>query len=268
MGGVMSTKMLAVVTGANGSIGRAYLEQLRKVTGVRCVAVSRNTAGIQMDGVNDLYVADLTDSRLTTAAFGIIDPSSVDTVLLIHAVGRFAFEDASGESAIATDPAIVRSNVATCTNSVDALLTKVRAERAAGHDIRFVVCTFGSISDQYTPELWRSFTAAKNMLRNWLSELVRRETNMAALFINVSSIDTAAEQSLRPSISEEEREYWLQPHELVERSWNLIEGLCAQSVEVPWQEVAIFKESPYFHDRYYDKEHAGPRWQRAMRGRR
>lgn len=266
-------KQLVIATGANGAVGRAYLAELCSQEDTECIGVSRNEKGIAMEGVQDLFISDLTDEQETRSAMDELDISSFDRVLFIHTVGKFKFEEEASvqeEAQQPIDEEVFASNVESFINAADPLIQKVNDEQHRGHQVPLVLCALGSISDKDDPHLWRSYTRSKNELRELMKEATQLNPHLplSMLFVNISTTETEAENQLRPHASAEEREYWLKPEELAKKS--VPEMLAAISdIAVPeaprWHEIDVYKPSPEYEEGFYSAEKALPRWKRAMK---
>lgn len=239
-------KKLAIVTGASGALGTAYLEKLRRMQDFTCLGITRQTAEESKTG---MLSADLLNASEVATQIAKIDLSFISEVFLIHPVGKFAFEqngqprhDQDGDG---IDDEVFRSNVETFHNIVSPLLTKLNEQAKNGNPIPMTMCAFGSVSDCYEIPYWQSYARAKGILRNFMHSLVDYKPNglIRGLMINLSSVDTENERTLRPSA---DKTYWLKCEEIVEQTMMLLlqQGRC-------WQEIDILKPDPNFEADYY-----------------
>lgn len=268
----LARRRLVVVTGANGAIGRAYLGKLCSAPGTSCIAVSRDEAGVRMNNVDDLYISNLMDEQETQGAMDGISLENVDEVIFLHPVGKFKFEEDGPENdddLDGIDDEVLSSNLDTFVFAADPLIRKVHEQSLQGREVSLVLCAFGSVSDRENPPLWQSYSESKNRLRALMqdAESLNARLRISTVFINVSTVDTGNENILRPNVTEEEKLYWLNPEDVVDRSMPTIEQtlqeVTAGSHE-RWHEIDIVEHNPEHGEGYYSKEKALPRWQRAM----
>ncbi len=226
---------LAIVTGASGSVGDAYVRKLSEIPSVRTVAIVRNKQHAPVQNVEFHAGVDLLDAEKTRSTIDSLGCRDAVRILLIHPVGKFKFE---------------RQPVAD-------ILENLRPESV------LTVCGFGSVSDKYDVPFWQSYTKAKNKLRSFLKGLAERmvlaEIDMRSVMVNVSTTDTGNENALRPHA---DRTFWLKPEKIVEQSLpTLLAG------EGPYyQELDIIEMQPGFDpDTYYKNPHAVlEKWKREM----
>ena len=239
-------KRLVIVTGANGAVGRSYIEHFIQEKDTSCIAISRGF----MDTKATHYKADLMDPVSTRKAVEQFDLSDVSIAILIHAVGKFKYEpnnDKKEEKVI--DEEVYSSNYQTFLNIASPLVERVEEEHKKQKKTSLVLCAFGSITDKYKIPFWHSYTSAKNDLREYIKTLAESESWQGLVrgrFINVSTTDTGNENLLRPNATEEEKKYWLKPFTVVEESKEAIEQIFPV-----WQEIDIFVNMPGFSPEEY-----------------
>ncbi len=227
---------LAIVTGANGAVGAAYLKRLSERPGVRSVGITRTPVENRIEGVDYRQGVDLLDQNAVEEVMGAVRLEEALRVVLIHPVGRFKFEEVPPKE---PDPSILRSNGGTLQYAVSALFKRRRP------DTSLVVCGFGSVSDRYNVRYWTSYTAAKNEVRATLRGLADISNpagfRTLSLMVNVSTTDTGNESTLRPNA---DRSHWLQPSTIVDQTLPI---LLAGEVEAPfYREMDVFVEKPGF----------------------
>lgn len=246
--GMERKKKLVIITGANGSLGKAYLEKLRGVPDIECLGIVRPNPDKPNED-ESVVEADLLDEAAVAEQIARIDLSTISEVIFIHPVGKFRFEKSgkpnNDKDKDGIDDEVYRSNVETFYNVVNPLLTKLSEQAALGNPIPLKLCAFGSISDRYEVPYWQSYSKAKEILRKFIRSLVGHKPNglVRGLLINLSSVDTENERKMRPNA---DRTYWLKCDEIVEQT---LPFLLEQGVF--WQEVDVFKPDPSFDPDYY-----------------
>jgi hypothetical protein len=122
---------------------------------------------------------------------------------------------------------------------------------------------FGSISDRYTPSLWRTYSQAKQLLREHLRTLstVRAETpvSVSALMLSISTLNTPAEHSFRPFAPAEEKQNWLSVDQVVGQAMRAL----------PWLKPGEYRDEDLFNPyagfseaRYLPTKETLKRWAR------
>ncbi len=246
---------LVIVSGATGTFGRAYLEYFKGQPNTRCVSITRTLFGEH--GIQNI-LTDLLDAESVADHISNLSLADISEVVLVHPVGKFKFEkdglpdgDCDGDG---IDDEVYNSNVLTFQNIATPLLKRIEAE---GRPVPVLFCAFGSISDKYKIKFWNSYTESKNILRKWLGELVcNNPGKVRGLFINVSTTNTTNENILRPFA---DKEKWLSPEEVVERSVPFIESAHE------WKEVEVYKPASGFGPEYYlDTKRVLEKWNTEM----
>ncbi len=258
----MSSK-LVIVTGASGAVGKSFVDHFLKEDDTRCIAVSRSP----MDTKAIHCQADLLDRSSVEEHIAQLDLTNIDDVILIHGVGKFKYESecevaslgATGEE---VDDEIFSSNYHTFVNIAEPLTEKLNQVHEKGYKTTLALCGFGSITDRYKIPFWRSYTYAKDSLREYIKNMAKSEEWRGLIrgrFINVSTTDTGNENKLRPYATEEEKKYWLKPKTVVD---NAIESL--ESLTPLWQEIDIYEPLPGFNPQEYYNNHQTikTKWQR------
>jgi len=246
--GEMDVTKLMIVTGATGSIGEEYLKRLSGQ--FPCAGISRESPADPVPGV-DYHHADLLDYDSTVNVVSRLSFADLERVVLIHPVGRFKFEDPDNGDPGTLDEDVVRSNVATFYNVAIPIMA-CNAE----HGVRYMtMVAFGSVSDPENVELWRSYTEAKNKLRDYLKSVCC--WSQRGVMVNISSTLTEKEDRLRPNA---DRTYWLSPEKVVNDS---METILAEGPA--YSEIDIFEKKPGFDRSYYRDNHALlVKWRREM----
>lgn len=246
-------EVLAIVTGANGALGKAYLEQLAATPHVHPVGIARNLDEA-VPGVRYVTGVDLLKDNEIREALSAIQCKQAEKILLIHPVGKFKFEH---QPTMEIDADIVLSNMGTMVNTVKAVVGSMRASS-------LVVCGFGSVSDKYNVPFWRSYTDAKNKVRDALSSLpglLSRPDHriVRSVMVNVSTTDTGNENALRPNA---DTQFWLKPQKIVSES---LPFLLAESGP-GYQEIDIIEHKPGFDptEYYGNPDRIMEKWAREM----
>ncbi|MDJ0552858.1 MAG: SDR family NAD(P)-dependent oxidoreductase [Microcoleaceae cyanobacterium MO_207.B10] len=261
----MNTR-LAIVTGAGGAVGSSYLKHFLKQENTKCVALSRSN--LEATEVIQFKV-DLLDEKKTREAIEKLDLSGISDLILVHGVGKFKYEDLESlphlnQDRHKIDNEVFLSNYHTFVNVVNPLVEKLNKEHQSGQKITLALCGFGSISDKYKIPFWRSYTYAKDTLRQYIKDLAKSEEWKGLIrgrFINVSTTDTGNENKLRPNVTVEEKQYWLKPEKIVAQSMPVIESL-----QPLWQEIDVYEILPGFNpEEYYnDYQTIKQKWERQM----
>jgi len=240
----MVNNQLVIISGATGSLGKAYIEHYKKASKV--VGISRNQPERPYTDVQYLQ-ADLLNARQSKRCIDGLQLEDITNLLLIHPVGRFKFEEDFTE----IDPEIYSSNVETLVNLVNPILK-------CKDQLDITLVAFGSISDKYKVPFWKSYSESKNALRRYIHELADKENRIRGVFINLSSVNTTNESRLRPYAN---TSYWLTPKEIVQRS------VPELSSKERWKELDIFNISPDFSPAIYTNyPKILERWRREMYG--
>lgn len=247
---------LCIVTGANGALGRAYLEGLRE-SGEECIGVSRSTVVQPVSGVRYIEGVDLLSPLDTECMVQTIGSLERD-IALVHPVGKFTFEwgdSLAGASGEKIDPEVYRSNVETFQNIAEPLLRLTAALRT---EMQITLCGFGSVSDTHDVPYWYSYSAAKNALRTYIrGKIAEHGGAVRGLFVNVSTVDTGNENLLRPYA---DKRYWLKPLEVVRASLSALLGK-----EEGWREISVIcRKSDVDPHTHYNPDVVLERWKREM----
>jgi len=246
--------VLAIVTGANGALGKAYLEELAPMPNIRSVGIVRESKH-EVEGVEYRHGVDLLEQHKVEQAIASLRCEQAKKILLIHPVGKFKFEMQPPEE---IDPEILLSNMATMANTVRSVMNRMR-------ESTLVVCAFGSVSDKYNVPFWQSYTAAKNEVRNslrTLSTMFSRPNGnrkVRSVIVNVSTTDTGNENALRPNA---DKTFWLQPKQIVDESLPILLADSGPS----YQEFDVIQEKPGFDpEAYYENpDEVLAKWIREM----
>ncbi len=251
-------KKLAIITGANGKLGKAYLDHFSSKEDFDVVSFSRSTQEERPVVFKSIQV-DLLDQTKIVLEIEKIDFSIYKKIILIHPVGKFKFQK-NGAPEIekdndGIDPEVYSSNVVTLENILTPVMRRIRDTKT-----QICVCAFGSISDRYGIPFWSSYSKSKNILRSLLKSLtdqsgLRGRVNV--LFVNVSSVDTGNENRLRPYA---DKKFWLKPEKVVAESAEfLISDFSG------YKEMDIYHPVPDFDTNYFhNDEKIFEKWLREM----
>jgi len=255
---------LIIVSGATAKLGKAYVSYFVKNKSFKVIGLSRKNKNKLVTNMEYL-ICDLMNKAEVYKKISKIDISLFKEVWLIHAVGKFKFEE-SGEpkedfDLDGIDDKVYDSNVTSFLNIFVPLIEKIEKTNLKNKILR-IMC-FGSITDKYSIPYWNSYTKAKNKLRDILKGFSERKDfkkSTKALFVNVSTVDTGNENLLRPLA---DKSYWLKPDEIVKKS--LIELLKNKK---GYFEVEVYRHKPDFDTRYYRNTSAILRkWKKEMMGK-
>jgi len=229
---------VAVVTGAAGEVGKAFLDCF--------LAEEIECRGITHQDVN------LADAVETENVLGSLGLGAYECIILVHTVGRFKWEgngipcgDADGDG---ISDEIFESNVLTFKHVVQHLISLEK---------HLTICNIGSISDRYGIPWWRSYSRAKNLVREQMRELAKRKA-VRGISVNVSTVQTTKECQLRPCA---DQRFWLSPDEMAKKAMPYI-------MRGPdgYLEIDIFKDRPDFDPLayYLDPALIKQRWLKEM----
>lgn len=247
---------LAIITGASGALGSAYLGFFRKRDDYQCVAIARSSLVGDTTGVV-VASADLLDKDAVESAVNGISFNGIRKIVLVHPVGKFKFQYPSLKSRVQSQrlkQEMIESNVVTLEHVLAPLL-----RRTTGTSIRLTICAFGSISDRYAIPFWSAYSYAKNMLRRVLRSIVARSggDQVRCLFVNVSSVDTGNENKLRPHA---DKRYWLKPETIVSETTPILTS-CPKG----YREIDVYRPLPKFDSTYFlDHKKILRKWMREM----
>lgn len=245
---------LAIVTGANSSLGGAYLKGLSRQEGVRPVGVSRSKVNEYALGLPYVEGVDLLRDGDIERVIEETRIKEMSRVLLVHSVGKFKFEDTPPPLGVIDDE-VLRTNLESLERTINAIAQNIRA------DAQLTVCGFGSISDAHDVPFWRSYTGAKNKVRGFLRHLRTKfeptGTLASSVMVNVGSTDTGNERCLRPNA---DKSYWLHPEKIVDTSLPYLLNEAAP----PYVELDVFEAKPGFDPAAYYGNHAAllEKWKR------
>ena len=158
-------KRLVIITGANGAVGKSYLEHFLQVKDTICIAISRSSMETKANHLR----TDLMDHVSTRKVIEELSFSGVSNVIFIHAVGKFKYEpynDKTEEKTI--DPEVYSSNYQTFLNVTTPLVEKLEEEHKRKNKISLTLCAFGSITHKYKIPYWYSYSCAKDALREYI----------------------------------------------------------------------------------------------------
>jgi NADP-dependent 3-hydroxy acid dehydrogenase YdfG len=260
-----SEKKLVIVSGASGSLGRAYIENLRERLNVECVGIVRSGAKSSEYNTRVIHV-DLLDESEVVSSMNGIDFTHASEVIFIHPVGKFKFEkNGKPDSDVdhdGIDDDVYRSNVDTFRAIVHPLLKKLHQQALLSNPIPLKLCAFGSISDRYHVPYWQSYSKSKDILRQLMFSLVKQAPvgSISGMVVNLSSVDTHNERDLRPSA---DKAYWLSCHEIAEKTVPVL-------LDEPfsWKEFDVFKPKPAFDPSYYrDHQRILKKWIQEIKPR-
>ncbi|WP_394841515.1 SDR family oxidoreductase [Pendulispora brunnea] len=245
-----------VVTGAAAAMGRAYLDHFASLPGWRGVGVTRRrppsaSPHAFLDGV------DLLDADVTSRSLQHLAPTAADELVLVHAVGAFAFEADGAPKHDADcdgiDDTVYHSNVTTFVNIATALL-----ELARSSCCRLTLCAFGSVADKYRVRQWQSYTRSKDLLRGFIRRVsALMPGSVRGVIVNVSTTDTGNERTLRPYA---DARYWLTPSDVVTASAPYLTHWHDGWVELD----VVNTDHAISPEEHYAEERVLARWYREM----
>ncbi len=254
---------LAIVTGANGSLGKAYVERFSGLDDYKCVIVSRSKTESKQKNVVYLEGTDLLDADKVKSEIDKKVPlAGCREILFVHPVGKFKFErwqrPENDHDKDGIDDEVYASNITTFTN-IEEPLIKFASQEGNVRDL--LVCGFGSVSDRYKVPFWQSYSKSKDILRQHISTLTRQSGNtlkIRGVFINVSSVNTKNENELRPNA---DKTNWLESEEIVDDSFDIL----TTKQRIRNLEMDVFKCIPGFNpDIYYSPQNVWERWIHEM----
>ncbi len=237
------------MTGASGKLGTSFIQELQRR---KEYSVAFTRKEIEINGI-ETKKADLLNESEVVTAFNGIDLLDDNEIYLIHAVGKFKFEENAADIVDfdndGIDDEIYATNVLTLKNTIKALLAYCPVSA------KVKICAFASVSDKHNIPFWNSYTKSKNIIRGYLKELCR-SAQIQALVVNVTTVDTGNENDLRPHA---DKTYWLTPDEIVIKALPELMGLST------YKEIDVIKEKPDFDSNYYlDHEAILKKWKREM----
>ena len=251
-------KKLVIITGANGKLGKAYLEHFSSKEDFDVVSFSRSTQDEKPTVFKSVQV-DLLDQTNVGLEIDKIDFSIYKKIVLIHPVGKFKFQKQGIPEADSDrdgiDDEVFSSNVVTLQNILTSLIGCTK-----NVETQIFVCAFGSISDRYRIPFWSSYSKSKNILRGVLKCLTEQSvlrSKINVLFVNVSSVDTGNENKLRPYA---DKKFWLKPEAIVAKSLDYL-----LSEFTGYREIDVYNPVPNFDTNYFhNKEKIFQKWLSEM----
>ena len=254
---------LVIVTGASGAVGNSFITHFLQEENTDCVAVSRSP--MEIDALH--FQVDLLEQKSIEKEMNKLDLANIDDVILIHGVGQFKYENECEKKSGATteaeiDEEIFSSNYHTFINIAEPIINKIHKKHNRGSQTTLALCGFGSISDKYKIPFWRSYTYAKDTLREYIKKMAKSKEWKGLIrgrFINVSTTDTGNENKLRPYATADDKKYWLKPEKIVKNSIASLENLTPL-----WQEIDIYEPVPGFnpYEYYTNHQQIQSKWQR------
>ncbi len=242
---------LAIITGANGALGKEYLKYFSDKKNYSVIGWSKNEPKNKIKNITYL-TGDLLDKTRIKYEMSKIELKNFSKIIFIHPVGKFRFElkNTKDENKEEINSEIFRSNVMTFLNTADTIL------KSANKKTKLMFCAFGSISDKYKIPFWKSYSSSKKELKKLIKNL-SYDNAIRGVFVNISSTLTHNEKNLRPFA---DTTYWLKPHEIVDKTiQEIIYG------KLPFIELEIFKSKPGFDKSYYlDYKSIYQKWKKEM----
>jgi len=229
-----ANKKLVIIAGVNGAIGKAFHRHYKQEDRTTVLGLSRGED------------------------FKSVDLSEITDVVYIHAIGKFKFEP-QGVAAIdkdgdGIDDEVYESNVTTLKLAIKYLVTLLGLNN---HVQNVAVIAFGSTSDPYKIPYWQSYSRATSKMKEILQNSLGLDSRLKAVFMNLSSVDTAKERALRPLAN---TDLWLDPSDVV------VETLAAIDHSTDsWHEESVYKKISGYGSKYYkDKKRILKEWKEAI----
>jgi short-subunit dehydrogenase len=232
----MNTKKLIIIAGASRGIGKAFLDQYKKLKDVIPYGINRTGAAGEK--------LDLMDVNASYKFVKNLDLKDVSRIVYMHAIGIDKFEpqgrphiDFDGDG---IDDEVLSSNYSAFIHLAEPLIDIVKTTK-----IPMTICNIGSISDIFQVPYWQSFSRAKNMVRQFGKSI--NETGINSLVLNVSStLDEDGNTYGRKNI---ETTYWQTTNELIEKSFRVLDDFY--KVSSNYAEFDFFKFNPSFRRDYF-----------------
>lgn len=250
-----------IITGTTGRLGAEYLKYFQAKKEYKCLTIIRRKP-LKLYKNVDYQFANLLNNKEVTKAISEIDFTIYSEVIFIHPIGMFKFEK-YGKPVIdrdkdGIDDEIFASNVKTFQNIFLPLKRKIKKEKEKGHDIKFTIFAFGSITDDYNIPFWQSYSKSKHYLKKIIKDAINENVISArGVFVNVSTVDTGNERNLRPYAK---RKYWLTPQEIVKVSLKIL-----NEKKNKWTKMSLYKAHPKFDPTWYtNHENVLKRWENEM----
>ena len=236
----------AIVTGCTSELAEAYVTAF----GTAGYPVTGIARGAHASGNHEHVRLDLSDSRAATRFVRGLNLSGIESLVLVHGVGSFVFEEHPGPM----DVESYTSNYLTFMHLAEPLRYRVMHETRA----HLTLVSFGSTGDRYDVPYWQTYSRCNRMrkekMRDWA---IQSPGRISGVFVALPTVDTQCQRAMRPYA---DRTYWRAPQEVAERTLPAI-------LSVPhWAELAHFNPlsegviDAYFsnHPRIYAK------WMREM----
>lgn len=232
---------IAFVTGASGSLGQAYIEELKKDKECLIVGISRKTDGLN-DEENVKYIPAGTDNKKTLEAFSsmlkLFEPKNEkNSITLIDTVGPIKFEIHDDDKILNPErwgvgkyvsPDVYKNNVESfktfSTNFISSVEKRSEELKKAGtikKDLNCAIMAFGTVSNDYQTPFWQSYTYSKEIVKRYLRFIAntRKDSNtvkVKGLFVETGTIATKGANDLRPG--EKTNPNWLPPERVTKES--------------------------------------------------
>jgi NADP-dependent 3-hydroxy acid dehydrogenase YdfG len=252
---------LVIISGSTAKLGQEFISHFIKDKNAKIIGLTRKIRKSKTKNLQYLEL-DLLNKSDVCNKMNSLNLSQIKNIYLIHAVGKFKFEEFGNPKEDydldGIDDEVYDSNVASFLNIFVPLIKKIKKQDRTN----LTSMCFGSITDKYSIPYWTSYTNSKNKLREILKNALENKDLKAfskALFINVSTVDTDNENSLRPFA---DKSYWLDPKEIVKKSVKLLKN------KKKWIEADIYKHKPEFDPSYYQNySDILKRWKKEMTGK-
>lgn len=254
-------KKVALITGASGALGQSFYYEIVRRYGenVDVILLQRRQVEFPLRSQDCAIYADV----VTEAGKKSFEPMELGVgnyseAFLVHAIGAFETEgDICKNPRTFLAKYLTESNVVSFWNVVYPFLAALQTQQRLPITVS-VVC-FGSVSDAYKVGYWRTFSEAKDLLREILRKLVGDRPTIRALMVNLSSVDTQSEERLRPNA---DKSFWLTCGEVAKESLKKLDALIDGYLEVD-----MYRPMPGFSPELYYKnlDAVRDKWEREMR---
>lgn len=244
-------KDLFIVNGCSGAVGNACFALLARNPQNIVYGLSRKAINFQKFGnilpLKTLVCSlgdDITSEENILLFERSIEKGSFSSVNYIHAVGYYPFE-LNTEGKIQVENDIDNDGINdTCTKlTFNAFKTTCEILKK---DCNFKALTFGSLADEFQPEVhqswWKTMGKVRDYMRNTITE------NVSMNILNISSVLCFHELQTRPFVFKEtdaNPEFWLTPDEVAREVISVLikaKGFSEQNFFIP---------ASYYHKDYF-----------------
>lgn len=243
-------KKLVIISGATGSIGSCFFEQLILDLNFHVVGLSRH--GLKTEKIpnyNCIVSFDFENKKSYKLLEDLVKENNYEKIIYIHGVGKFITEINSNRQTFSEPkPEEINKEVVKLTfdytsKVVNTLLKSVKRKTKVS------AVNIGSLSDEFEIPVFQSWRFAQTKLIKYFEKITKSYKNFSALTVRVSTILGAKELIDRPHLFDTQTDpnFWLPKTELVEYVKRRV-GYCKNESKIE----KLYRSYPKFEKNHWD----------------